>query len=119
MTFEMRNQRTLGRCYRRWMDTRKEKRLRKIIEYGGYNPYRGYIDYDFVDGRWQPTGKYIKYMQNSRLRVYFKSKQPNGCADSLALPEKETIIEEYSISGGSLLMQRRGCHVTSVGQAHF
>ena len=62
----------LGRCYRRWMDTRKEKRLRKIIEYGGYNPYRGYIDYDFVDGRWQPTGKYIKYMQNSRLRVYFK-----------------------------------------------
>ena len=32
-----------------------------------------------------------------------KSKQRNGCADSLAFPEKEIIIEEYSISGGSFI----------------
>ena len=42
-----------------------------------------------------------------------KSKQRNGCADSLALPEKETIIEEYSISGGSFIDAKEGlsCHI--------
>ncbi len=68
----MKGYRTTGRCYRRKMAVLKENRLRRIIEYGGYNPYPGYVDHEFVDGRWQPTGKYIKYMHNNHLRVYFK-----------------------------------------------
>ncbi len=54
------------------MKKRKDRRLRNIIRQGGYFPYRGYIDWDFVDGVWQEVGKYIKYPKNSNRQQYLK-----------------------------------------------
>ena len=55
------------RRLRRVRDIQKSDRLLHIINYGGYAPHRGYIDWG--DGRTLLyTGKYIKYSRNSRCR---------------------------------------------------
>lgn len=62
-----------GQAYRRAMKRNKDKRLRKIItDYGGYNPHAGYIDYDMVDGKWQPSGTHIKYPRSSNMQKWLK-----------------------------------------------
>ena len=48
------------------------KDLTWIIHNCGYNPAVGYIDWDWVDGIWQPVGKYIKYPKNSNAQQYWK-----------------------------------------------
>ena len=66
-----------NKAYRRAMKAKKDKRLRKIInEYTGYAPHAGYIDWDLVDGVWQPVGKYVKYPRNSAKQKFLK-KQSN------------------------------------------
>ena len=65
-----------GRAYRRAMRDKKDRRLRNIITNCGYIPHAGYIDWDLVDGVWQPVGKYIKYPKNSNMKKYHK-KQSN------------------------------------------
>ncbi len=61
------------RCYRRMMTKHKDQRLRRMIrQERRYDPYRGYIDWDFADGVWQETGKYIKYPKNSNRQQYLK-----------------------------------------------
>lgn len=66
-----------NRSYRRAMKAKKDKKLRKIInEFTGYAPHIGYIDWDYVDGVWQPVGKYIKYPRNSARQKCLK-KQSN------------------------------------------
>ena len=84
--------RKTGRCYRRSMKILKFQRLRRIIGYGGYNPYPGYIDYDYVDGQWQATGKYIKFMRNSRLRVYFKKANSKTNATTALHPWERELL---------------------------
>lgn len=64
-----------NRSYRREMKLEKDKRLRKIINECTryrYAPHIGYIDWDYVDGVWQPVGKYIKYPKNSVKQKFLK-----------------------------------------------
>ncbi|MPM00590.1 hypothetical protein SDC9_46817 [bioreactor metagenome] len=60
------------RALRRHYGLAKEKRLRKIIKFGGYAPHRGYVDYDFVDGIWRPAGTHIKYPARSNTQKWIK-----------------------------------------------
>lgn len=68
-----RGRRKTGRCYRRAMRVQKDQRLRTIIRQDHrYYPYRGYINWGFVNGVWQETGKYIKYPRSSERQQYLK-----------------------------------------------
>jgi len=49
------------RRLRRFQDIQKSDRLLRIINYGGYAPHRGYIDWGFDGRTLLHTGKYIKY----------------------------------------------------------
>ena len=80
--------RKTGRCYRRCMRIHQDRRLRKIIEYGGYNPYRGYVIHDFVDGQFVPVGKYIKYPRNSKAPQYLKRQTWHRVRRCESLPPK-------------------------------
>ena len=78
-----------GRCYRRAMNRHKEQRLRSIIRREHwYYPYRGYIDWDFVDGVWQEVGKYIKYPKNSNRQQYLKKQSSRRVRHYSCLPPK-------------------------------
>ena len=61
-----------GYVYRRAMEDKHKKDLTWIINNCGYNPNAGYMDWDWVDGVWQPVGKYIKYPKNSNAQQYWK-----------------------------------------------
>ncbi len=64
--------RRTGMAYRRAMAVKHRDGLIKIINNIGYNPCVGYVDWDWVDGIWQPVGKYIKYPKNSNAQRYWK-----------------------------------------------
>lgn len=83
--------RQTGRAYRRYQAKKKDKRKRNIIDRGGYKPMIGYIEYGFVDGKWEQVGNHIKYPRNSNRQQYlkrqsnkkvrrYKGKIPNGSA---------------------------------------
>ena len=61
-----------NKAYRRRIKELKKKRLMQIINTGGYNPARGYVDWGLVNGQWRPVGKYIKYPKNSNAERYWK-----------------------------------------------
>jgi hypothetical protein len=61
-----------GRAYRRSMEEKKERRLRKIITECRYTPHAGYIHYGWVEGVWTPIGNYIRYPKNSNMQKYLK-----------------------------------------------
>ena len=76
-----------GRCYRRQMKRAKYMKRRSIVT-RHYVPHVGYVDWDYVDGRWIPVGKYIKYPKNSNKQQWLKraaSRKTRACAD---LPHK-------------------------------
>ncbi len=50
----------------------KDKRLKQIIRQGGYAPHRGYIEWDYIDGKWQETGTHIKYPTRSNTQKWIK-----------------------------------------------
>ena len=54
------------------MNRHKDNRLRKILTYG-YHPEAGYVNWDWVDGIFQPVGNHIKYPKNSNRQVYWKT----------------------------------------------
>ena len=60
------------RSHRRAIARSKKKKLMKIISTGGYNPARGYVEWDKVDGRWQSVGNHIKYPKNSNKQRFYK-----------------------------------------------
>ena len=60
------------RRLRRVRDIQKTDRLLRIINYGGYAPHRGYIDWGFDGRTLLHTGKYIKYPKNSRCQRWIK-----------------------------------------------
>ena len=62
-------QRKTGRTYRRKMDRQKFKKKKEI---GTYIYHACWVDWDEVDGKWMPVGKYIKYPHDSEMRSYFK-----------------------------------------------
>lgn len=64
--------RKTGMEYRRTMAIKHRDDLMWIINHCGYNPMAGYVDWDWVDGKWQPVGKYIKYPKNSNAQRHWK-----------------------------------------------
>ncbi len=60
------------RRLRRVDEIRKSDRLLRIINYGGYAPHRGYIDWGFDGKTLLHTGKYIKYPKNSNCQRWIK-----------------------------------------------
>lgn len=57
---------------RRITDIRKTDDLLRIINYGGYAPHRGYVDWGFDGKTLLHTGKYIKYPKNSNCQRWIK-----------------------------------------------
>lgn len=60
------------RRLQRGTSIRKADRLLRIINYGGYAPHRGYIDWGFSGRTLLHTGKYIKYPKNSNCQRWIK-----------------------------------------------
>ena len=60
------------RRLRRYQDIQKSDRLLRIINYGGYAPYHGYIDWGFDGQTMLHTGKYIKYPKDSNCQRWIK-----------------------------------------------
>lgn len=61
--------RKTGNAYRRKMARQKFEKKKKI---GTYIYHACWVDWDEVDGKWMPVGKYIKYPNDSEARNYFK-----------------------------------------------
>ena len=61
--------RKTGSAYRRKMARQKFEKKKKI---GTYIYHACWVDWDEVDGKWMPVGKYIKYPSDSEARSYFK-----------------------------------------------
>lgn len=64
-----------GKAYRRDMEAKKDRRLRKIITKCRCTPSVGYIEREWVDGVLQPVGDHIRYPKNSNIQKYLKSKR--------------------------------------------
>ena len=75
------------RRLRRDTNIRKTDNLLRIINYGGYAPHRGYIDWG-IDGKTLlHTGKYIKYPKNSNCQRWIKretSRRIRSCRNAPA-----------------------------------
>jgi hypothetical protein len=75
------------RRMRRIQSVQKSVRLLRIINYGGYAPHRGYIDWGFDGRTLLHTGKYIKYPKNSNCQRWIKretSRQIRSCRNAPA-----------------------------------
>lgn len=63
---------------------RKNDRLLRIVNLGGYAPHRGYIDWGFDGETLLHSGKYIKYPKNSNCLRWIKqetSRRIRNCSD--------------------------------------
>ena len=72
---------------RREMRGRKNDRLLRIISHG-YKPHAGYVDWDFVDGKYTCIGKYIKYPKNSNSQRWMKRETSRKIRNSKYAPQK-------------------------------
>lgn len=81
------SKRRTGRAYRRMMNERKFKHLFRIVTHG-YRPHAGYVDWSYVDGKWMPTGKYIKYPKNSNCQNWCKRASSARVRKYMDLPHK-------------------------------
>ena len=72
---------------RREMRGRKNDRLLRIISHG-YKPHAGYVDWDFVDGKYTCIGKYIKYPKNSNCQRWMKRETSRKIRNSKYAPQK-------------------------------
>ena len=69
---------------RRFRDVQKTDRLLQIINYGGYAPHRGYVDWGFDGKTLLHSGEYIKYPKNSNCQRWMKketSRRIRNCRD--------------------------------------
>ena len=81
------SKRRTGRVYRRMMNERKFEHLFKIVTHG-YRPHAGYVDWSYVDGKWMPTGKHIKYPKNSNCQNWCKKASSARVRKYMDLPHK-------------------------------
>ena len=81
------SKRRTGRAYRRMMNERKFEHLFKIVTHG-YRPHAGYVDWSYVDGKWLPTGRYIKYPKNSNCQNWCKKASSARVRKYMDLPHK-------------------------------
>ena len=61
-----------GKAYRRDMEAKNDRRLRKIITECRGTPSVGCIEREWVDGVLQPVGDHIRYPKNSNIQKYLK-----------------------------------------------
>ena len=61
-----------GKAYRRDMEAKNDRRLRKIITECRCTPIVGCIERELVDGVLQPVGDHIRYPKNSNIQKYLK-----------------------------------------------
>ena len=69
---------------RRVSKIQKNDDLLLIINYGGYAPHRGYIDWGYDGLTLLHSGKYIKYPKNSNCQSWMKkqtSRRIRSCRD--------------------------------------
>ena len=73
---------------RRINKIRKNDALLQIINYGGYAPHRGYIDWGFDGRTLLHTGKYIKYPKNSNCQKWMKRETGRRVRNCRDIPAK-------------------------------
>ena len=87
------------RRLRRITGVRKTDYLLRIINYGGYAPHRGYIDWGFSGRTLLHTGEYIKYPKNSNCQRWIKretSRRIRKCSDvPVEIPQCVLEAAEY------------------------
>ncbi len=66
---------------------KKTARLMKIVN-STYIPHAGYVDWGYIDGKWQSIGKYIKYPQNRRRQRLCKCETSKRMRKKADLPRK-------------------------------
>lgn len=66
----------------------KNDMLLHIINYGGYAPHRGYIDWGFAGESLLHTGKYIKYPKNSNCQRWMKKETGRRIRHCKDIPTK-------------------------------
>ena len=67
---------------------KKSDRLLRIINYGGYAPHLGYIDWGFDGKTLLHTGKYIKYPKNSNCQRWIKRETSGRVRNCKDIPPK-------------------------------
>lgn len=102
------------RRMRRIQSVQKSVRLLRIINYGGYAPHRGYIDWGFDGRTLLHTGKYIKYPKNSRSQSWIKletSRRIRSCRNAPAKGNFYRRLFDYIVMANCQLSLAKGCKV--------
>lgn len=73
---------------RRARRVQKNDRLLRIINYGGYAPHRGYVDWGFDGKTLLHSGKYIKYPKNSNCQRWIKRETSRRLRSCRSIPVK-------------------------------
>lgn len=73
---------------RRIARVRKNDDLLRIINYGGYAPHRGYVDWGFHGETLLHSGKYIKYPKNSNCQKWMKRETSRRIRNCKEVPLK-------------------------------
>lgn len=76
------------RRIRRSTRIKKNDDLLRIINYGGYAPHRGYIDWEFDGETLLHSGKYIKYPKNSNCQRWMKRETSRRVRNCKEVPKK-------------------------------
>ena len=76
------------RRMRRATKVKKNDDLLQIINYGGYAPHRGYIDWGFNEKTLLHSGKYIKYPKNSNCQKWMKRETSRRVRSCKEVPPK-------------------------------
>ena len=69
-------------------EIQKNDRLLRIINYGGYAPHRGYVDWGFDGRTLLHSGKYIKYPKNSNCQRWIKRETSRKIRNCRSAPVK-------------------------------
>ena len=102
------------RRLRRDTSSRKTDSLLRIINYGGYAPHRGYIDWGFDGKTLLHTGKYIKYPKNSNCQRWIKretSRRIRRCRNAPAKGNFYRRLFDYIVMTNCQLSLAKGCKV--------
>lgn len=85
--------------YRRGQSTKRLIRLYKIVT-SSYVPHAGYVDWSFEGEHPVPSGKYIKYPNNSNCQRWIKRQTSKRVRHYKCIPVKGIHSADSSIIGG-------------------
>lgn len=97
--------RKTGMEYRRTMAIKHRDDLMWIINHCGYNPMAGYVDWDWVDGKWQPVGSTSNTPKILMLRGIGNATPTRSFAEAKK-SIVETSIENVLTTGGRCIKRR-------------